>query len=106
MGGKKPNQWGLHDMLGNLGELVWDAYAPYPSGAVVDPKGLPVSIELHQRNRTTEDFENGWQIYRGGSCELNYNRSAERFLWRTGTQLDHRHVGFRVIAANIVKLGE
>jgi formylglycine-generating enzyme required for sulfatase activity len=37
VGGKKPNAWGLYDMLGNVGEWCQDFWAGYPSQAVVDP---------------------------------------------------------------------
>ena len=32
------NGYGLYDMAGNVGQWVADAYAPYPGGAVSDPR--------------------------------------------------------------------
>ena len=42
VGRKPPNGFGLHDILGNVWELVGDLYGSLPGGAVTDPSG-PVS---------------------------------------------------------------
>jgi formylglycine-generating enzyme required for sulfatase activity len=38
---KKPNAWGLYDMLGNVSQYVDDSEGSYSSGDQVDPKGSP-----------------------------------------------------------------
>ena len=39
VGTKAPNDWGLHDMLGNVWELVQDWHGDFSGGAVTDPSG-------------------------------------------------------------------
>jgi len=81
VGKKKPNAWGLYDMLGNVQEWVHDFYSPtaYKEAAqknpAVNPKG-PKTGELH--------------VARGGdySCSADKLRCAARTFeqdwWRSG----------------------
>ena len=63
--GKRPNAWGLHDLLGNVWEWVWDYKAPYPDGLAVDPMGPASGKERVNRG-------GGW------NPEAKYLRSAAR----------------------------
>lgn len=66
-GQKKPNAWGLFDMLGNVIEFVYDDFGPYSTTPVSDP------IQPHQGT--------GLHVVRGGSY-VNPS-SWQRFDLRT-----------------------
>jgi len=67
---KKPNAWGLYDMLGNAREWVLDWVGPYPGGSVTDPHGpqQPVQPNL------------AFRVQRGGSWIDS--KSKLRCAWR------------------------
>ena len=81
VGGKAPNSWGLHDMLGNVFEWVQDWWGEYPGGAVTDPRG-PASREFG--------------VFRGGSWIVGarHCRSTNRYDFKPGSHLGF--LGFRL----------
>ena len=85
VGGKRPNNWGIHDMHGNILEWCWDFWQDsYRDAGLTDPIGPPTG---DNRNR---------RVYRGGSWynESNLARSAYRFGGNPRLHLDF--VGFRL----------
>ncbi|MCL4207061.1 MAG: SUMF1/EgtB/PvdO family nonheme iron enzyme [Pirellulaceae bacterium] len=85
---KKPNPWGLFDMLGNRREWCSDPYASYPSEAVTDPL---VEADVPMSNSST------CRVVRGGSygTPASQCRSAWRFRSDTRT-LYHEGFGTRL----------
>lgn len=81
VGQKMPNSWGLHDMLGNVFEWVWDKYEPYQSSVSVDPLGPEVGSD---------------RVIRGGSWDSGAGcvRAADRHWTRPGDRSPDR--GFRL----------
>jgi formylglycine-generating enzyme required for sulfatase activity len=79
---KKPNQWALYDMHGNLCEWCQDWYGEYPAVLQTDPPGLKRGRERVCRG--------GCWISSAENC-----RSACRFHWTPDTRSDF--VGFRLV---------
>ena len=83
VGLKKPNGWGLYDMLGNVSEWVEDWYGNYENKSVIDPVG--------------PDFLT-YKVYRGGSWWDDGNWGL-RCASRGKDKFDNwdQRVGFRLV---------
>jgi formylglycine-generating enzyme required for sulfatase activity len=83
VGQKKPNDFGLYDMLGNVWQWCQGWFGPYPTDPVTDPQGAPTG-DMHPT--------------RGGCyyCDAVHERAARR----NRDLEDHsaRSIGFRIVA--------
>jgi len=81
--GKRPNDWGLFDVHGNVWEWCWDAWhRAYTSGEVVDPVEVPES--------------DGSRLVRGGSFISSPNGCRSGGRSGLGAWDRVRFLGFRV----------
>lgn len=82
IGQKKPNNWGIYDMHGNVSEWCIDYYGKYQGDELIDPEGPPTGNE---------------RVARGGSYFENFQsiRSSKRFSFKS-THISSS-LGFRVI---------
>jgi sulfatase modifying factor 1 len=86
VGGKQANEWGLHDMMGNVWEWCSDWSDGYPTEGVTDPTGPGLG---------------SFRVYRGGSWngDAGNVRSAVRNKYAPGFR--SHSLGFRPVFSSV-----
>lgn len=96
VGLKRPNAFGLYDMIGNAAELVQDWWGYYPGGRTVeDPSGPPSAYRFPGTTGRTPPRHTA-----RGCAYLNGRESCERGGWRRGVYRKLGSIGFRVVRAS------
>jgi formylglycine-generating enzyme required for sulfatase activity len=88
VGEKKPNDFGLYDMHGNVWEWCWDGYGTYQRTAVDDPRGAGGASGRMDRG-------GGW------TSQPRNARSANRY--RNGPEYRVNVLGFRLARVQSVR---
>jgi len=95
---KKPNTWGLYDMLGNVMEWTLDAYAPYQSSAQTEPwvkatKPYPQSVRGGSWNDPAEQLHCASRVPSDASWKQQDPQLPKSIWYET----DAQWLGFRLI---------
>ena len=82
VGSKKPNGYGVYDMIGNVWEWVWDVHEDFSSNSVINPIGAK---------------EGAFQVRRGGGYSTGDQRIrlSERYALKPDNT--HSFLGLRLV---------
>ena len=99
IGTKKPNAWGLYDMLGNVMEWTLDQYAPYTAAAAENPVGRATTPYPHAvRGGSWNDDAAGGDVHGRGSPPTPPGRSQDPQLPKSVWYMtDAQWLGFRLV---------
>lgn len=81
VGGKLPNEWGFHDMYGNVWEWCHDWYGDYPEHEVFDPCGPKSGTE---------------RCRRGGSFYSQRDECRSAYRYHAAQNSSKMYIGMRV----------
>jgi len=98
VGTRKPNAWGLYDMLGNVMEWTLDAYAPYKAGAEKEPwvaetAPYPTSVRGGSWNDPSEQVRCSSRVASDASWKQQDPQLPKSIWYMT----DAQWLGFRLI---------
>jgi formylglycine-generating enzyme required for sulfatase activity len=82
VGRKKPNAWGLHDMLGGVWEWVWDWKGEYPTVEGTDPTGPKSGVR---------------RVFRGGGWMSDARRARAALRGYFAPTFRSLFTGFRIV---------
>jgi formylglycine-generating enzyme required for sulfatase activity len=98
---KLPNAWGLHDMLGNVAEWVWDLSSDQlPGGNVRDPTGPRADSPTHIAASLAVNAPPGTaRVFRGGGWSSRPHIVFAAMRMANMASLRERGLGFRLALA-------